>query len=106
MYKTFLSWRYLLARRTNWIGIVGIFLGVGAMILILSIRSGFLGETRDAVRGSLADVVISPDCRPTRDGRVVPSDPKPLVEAVRADPRVASTCVELGWIGIIGVEGE
>ncbi len=42
MYKIFLSRRYLLARRTNWIGIVGIFVGVGAMILILSIMTGFL----------------------------------------------------------------
>jgi len=37
MYRFFLSWRYMRARRTNVIGIIGICVGVGALILILSI---------------------------------------------------------------------
>ncbi|MFO1010001.1 MAG: FtsX-like permease family protein [Planctomycetota bacterium] len=106
MYKTFLSWRYLLARRTNWIGIVGIFLGVGAMILILSIMSGFLGETKNAVRGSLSDLVVRPDFRTRIDGTKADSDPAKLLEIVRADPRVAGAAVQLSWFGLFTVKGE
>lgn len=104
MYRSFLSWRYLWARKTNWIGIVGITVGVGAMILILSIMSGFLGETRAAVRGSLSDIVVQPILvRP--DGTRVPDDPAPALEVVRADPRVAAACAQLSWYGMIQLEG-
>ncbi|MBK7877324.1 MAG: ABC transporter permease [Planctomycetes bacterium] len=106
MYKSFLSWRYLLARRTNWIGIVGIFLGVGAMILILSIMTGFLGETKNAVRGSLSDLVIRPDFRTRIDGSKVVSDPAKVLEVVRADPRVAGASAQLSWFGLFTVKGE
>lgn len=102
MYKIFLSRRYLLARRTNWIGIVGIFVGVGAMILILSIMTGFLGETRDTVRGSLSDLVIEPSFLGAR----VPEDPAPMLAVVRADPRVAAACPQLSWFGLIALEGQ
>ena len=60
MYCTFLSWRYLITRRTNVIGIVGIFFGVGALILVLSIMTGFLAESRRSIRGSMSDVLIAP----------------------------------------------
>jgi ABC-type lipoprotein release transport system permease subunit len=46
VYRSFLSWRYLVSRPTNLIGIVGILVGVGALILILSIMTGFLEESR------------------------------------------------------------
>ncbi|MFT6715140.1 MAG: ABC-type lipoprotein release transport system permease subunit [Planctomycetota bacterium] len=55
MYRSFLSWRYLTSRRTNLIGIGGIFVAVTALILILSIMTGFLNEARSSIRGSLSD---------------------------------------------------
>jgi lipoprotein-releasing system permease protein len=106
MYKTFLSWRYLRGRRTNWIGIVGIFLGVGAMILILSIMTGFLGETRSAVRGSLADLILRPDARPRMDGTAIDLDADKVLRQVRADPRVAGACIQLAWYGMLNVKGD
>ena len=60
MYRSFLSWRYLVSRRTNLIGITGIFVAVGALILILSIMTGFLDEARTQVRGSMSDLLVSP----------------------------------------------
>lgn len=104
MYRSFLSWRYLWARRTNWIGIIGILVGVGAMILILSIMSGFLGETRDAVRGSLADIVIEP-VLVRADGTRITEDPAQALEVVRSDPRVAAACAQLSWYGMIQLDG-
>ncbi len=60
MFRTFLSLRYLRARKTSWIGIAGIFVAVAALVMILSIMAGFLAETRRSVRGNLADIVIQP----------------------------------------------
>ena len=107
MYRTFLSLRYLRARRTSWIGVAGIFVAVGALILILSIMSGFLSESRSVLRGSLADVVIQPQFElPGRDGAPLDPDGEEMLEIVRADPRVAGACLQLQWGAILGQEGK
>ncbi len=105
MYRFFLSWRYMRARRTNVIGIIGICVGVGALILILSIMSGFLDETRKTVRGSLSDLIIQPHDLQGIRGANLPYDPAPLLKLVRADPRVESACAELTWFGILSLSG-
>ncbi len=97
MFRGFLSWRYLVSRPTNLIGIVGILVAVGALILILSIMTGFLEESRRTVRGTLSDVLIEP----VQGESGVPREPGPLLAAVRADPRVAAASAELGWLGLI-----
>jgi ABC-type lipoprotein release transport system permease subunit len=101
MYRTFLSWRYMLTRRTNIIGVVGICIGVGALILILSIMSGFLDETRKTVRASLSDIIIQPDDPLRSDGRARANDPGPMLKTVRGDPRVAAACAQLAWWGMV-----
>jgi lipoprotein-releasing system permease protein len=105
VYRLFLSWRYLAARRTNVIGIVGIVVGVGALIMILSIMTGFLEETRKSVRGGLSDLIVEPVHVPSRAREAVPFDPAPILDAVRADPRVAAACAQLTWYGILGQSG-
>ena len=105
MYRAFLSWRYLRARRANWIGIVGIGVGVGAMILILSIMAGFLEENRRMVRGSLSDLIIAPIMAQRDDGKTIPTDPEPILEVVRADPRVEAACAQLVYGAILTQEG-
>lgn len=105
MYKLFLSWRYLTARRTNLIGIVGITVGVGALIMILSIMTGFLDEHRAAIRGGLSDLVITPIHLARSDRSVPPREPEALLEIVRADPRVAGAAPRLVWGGMISPRG-
>ncbi|TAJ11501.1 MAG: hypothetical protein EPO68_14440, partial [Planctomycetota bacterium] len=105
MYKLFLSWRYLTARRTNLIGIVGITVGVGALIMILSIMTGFLDEHRAAIRGGLSDLVITPIHLARADRAVPPRDPEPLLDIVRADPRVVDAAPRLVWGGMISPRG-
>jgi len=105
VYKTFLSWRYIVARRTNWIGVIGITVGVAALILILSIMAGFLQESRKTLRGSLSDLVIQPSRLARPDGREVPRRPGPILEHVRADPRVEAACAHLTWGGMIAQGG-
>jgi lipoprotein-releasing system permease protein len=105
VYKLFLSWRYLTARRINLVGIVGITVGVGALIMILSIMTGFLDEHRRAIRGGLSDVVISPIMLPRSDRATPARDPTALLEIVRADPRVAAAAPRLVWGGILCPRG-
>lgn len=105
MYKSFLSWRYLVARRTNLIGIAGITVGVGALILILSIMTGFLEETKNTLRGSLADIVIEPSGAFDRFDQVEPQEPGPFLDIVRANPYVADATAHLTWGGILARQG-
>lgn len=102
MIRTFLSWRYFASRLTNWIGVAGIAVAVGALILILSIMTGFLDQSRLTIRGGLADLVVAPEHAVARaDGREIPSSPDRILEVVRADPRVAGASAHLVWPGIV-----
>ena len=101
MYRYFLSWRYLRVRRTNYIGIVGIFVGVGALILILSIMAGFLAESRRSVRGSLSDIIVEPTASLTGSKK----DPEPFLEVIRATPGVAAATPQLHWFGMMTLAG-
>lgn len=101
MYQGFLSWRFLTARRINWVGIIGVFVGVTALILILSIMSGFLEQQRRMVRGSLSHLIIEPSPHPHLDGTPLPETAEPLLEAVRSDPRVESACAQLSWFAML-----
>jgi len=103
VYQTFLSWRYLLARRTNLIGIMGIMVGTGAMIMILAIMTGFLEESRSAVRGNLADLIIEPTAWFDRH-LDVPTGASAVLDIARDDPRVVSACAHLTWGGMISRE--
>ncbi len=103
MYRTFLSWRFLRRRRTNLIGVFGIFLGVGALILILSIMTGFLEQQRDSVRGSLSDIVIT---LPPVEGTDRPRVAQPILDRLRADPRVDAATAHLGWLCILALDSE
>ena len=91
MFRWFLSLRYLRARRTNWIGVAGIFVAVAALILILSIMAGFLHESRQHLRGNLADVLVMPRMDVEIRERGMPrTDPEPLLEVIREQPGVAA----------------
>lgn len=106
MYRNFLSLRYLRARRTNWIGVSGIFVAVAALILILSIMSGFLEEGRRHLRGSLSDVMIQPLLdRRLPDGSRIPNDPDPLLEVVQESPYVESATPQMQWFGMLNFKG-
>lgn len=101
MFRTFLSWRYLVSRPTNLIGISGILVGVGALILILSIMTGFLEESRRTVRGTLSDLILKPFQGAKSDQGIISKDPAALLAAVRADARVSAATPELVWGGVV-----
>jgi ABC-type lipoprotein release transport system permease subunit len=107
MYRYFLSWRYLVTRRTNWIGVGGIFVAVGALILILSIMSGFLEQSRAMLRGDLADLVVtpSPGTRPSTDEGTDRPGAGAILEVLGQDERVASASPRLVWYGQAAGDG-
>lgn len=109
MYQTFLSFRYLRARPISWIGVAGIFVAVSALILILSIMSGFLAETRNHLRGSLSDLLIQPhlDRFLMHEGQsVLPKrDSAGILEAVLEDPLVAGASAHYTWYGMLAAAG-
>jgi len=107
MYRYFLSWRYLVTRRTNWIGVGGIFVAVGALILILSIMSGFLEQSRAMLRGDLADLVVtpSPGTRPSTDEGADRPGAGAILEVLAKDERIASASPRLVWYGQAAGDG-
>ena len=106
MFRSFLSWRYLRRRRTNLIGIVGIAVAVGALILILSIMTGFLEQTRSTVRGSLSDLIITPYTGSQFYTNPDAVNPGPVLDALREDPRIEAASAHLVYYGLLaGSEG-
>ncbi|HIF41480.1 MAG TPA: FtsX-like permease family protein [Planctomycetes bacterium] len=104
MYRWFLSLRYLRARRTNWIGAAGITVAVAALILILSIMSGFLEESRNHLRGNLGDLIIMPnqDSPLSGNNTVLPkTDEAAMMEIVRANPHVSGASLQMAWYGML-----
>ena len=58
MYKLLLSWRYL---RTRWIAlasIISVTLGVGVMIVVNSVMSGFTTQMQSRIHSILSDVIV------------------------------------------------
>ncbi|MEO0649337.1 MAG: FtsX-like permease family protein [Planctomycetota bacterium] len=106
MYRWFLSWRYLVTRPTNLIGVGGITVGVGALIMILSIMTGFLEETRVLLRAGLSDMVIKPRSFEQGFSAVrVPSEPHRLLEVLEQDERIAAATPRLVWFGLVAGVG-
>jgi lipoprotein-releasing system permease protein len=105
VFRTFLSWRYLVSRRTNLIGVVSIFLGVFAPVLIYSIMSGFLSDSRELLRGNLSDVIVAPLFTERADGRDVERLPATLLQLARSDPRASAATARLSWYGILAQGG-
>ncbi|MCV2877911.1 lipoprotein-releasing ABC transporter permease subunit [Sedimentimonas flavescens] len=64
-FEFMIAWRYLRARRAEggvsvmtWISLIGIMLGVAALIITLAVRAGFRGEFVDTILGANAHVTV------------------------------------------------
>ncbi len=78
MYKLFIAARYLKSRPISFVTIVGIFLSVGALIVVISVMSGFLRDTKAFIRGTMADIVVVPryEMKLAGDGEMVQTAPR------------------------------
>ena len=57
MYRLFLSFRFLLSRKINFLAVLGVAVGVMALIVVTSVMRGFEREIRGRIRGTLSHVV-------------------------------------------------
>ncbi len=58
MYKLLVSFRYLYRKRLNVLAIVGVAIGVMALLVVLSVMTGFDKEMRQRIRGTLSDLIV------------------------------------------------
>ena len=102
MFRLFLAARYVLSRRVSYLGMAAIAVAVGALIVVVSVMNGFLDETRKLVRGTTADVIVTP-VQDTSEGRSMPR--QALEEAVRRQPGVVGAVARLVRPAIVRVSG-
>ncbi len=64
-YSWFLAWRYLVTRRIVLLGMFGVAVAVWALIVVIAVFSGFIGEIRAGARLASPDLLLTdvrPDC--------------------------------------------
>jgi lipoprotein-releasing system permease protein len=92
-YGPFLALRYLLTRPINLLGMAGIAISVWALVVVVSLFSGFLAVVERHVHAATADLVVS-DLPPWNDGAKVRA-------AIADDPNVAGTAPRLVHFGLL-----
>lgn len=96
MYRPFLAIRYLLTRPINLLGVMGVTLGVWALIVVVAIFSGFLEVVRDHVRSAASDISVL---------RLHDADFGRLRRAIEAEPQVTACAPRLVHYGLLHPPG-
>lgn len=96
-YRLAVAVRLLRARKINLISIFGVMLGVGSIIVVMSVMDGFQVELREMIRGTLSDVIVEFDS--TLVQRV-----DEIRAAVEEVPGVEAAALQLHTVGVIPVK--
>jgi lipoprotein-releasing system permease protein len=96
-YRLAVAVRLLRARKINLISIVGVMLGLGSIIVVMSVMDGFQVELRDMIRGTLSDMIVQ------FDSRLVPRVEE-VRGAVEGVPGVEAAALQLHTMGVIPVK--
>jgi lipoprotein-releasing system permease protein len=97
MYRLFLALRYLLTRPINLLGMAGITISVWALVVVVSLFSGFLQVVEGHVHAASADVAVT---------NLPPDLPWPeLRAALRDDPQVVDAAPRLLHFGMLARPG-
>ena len=98
MYRYYLALRYVLSRPINLLGMIGIALGVWALIVVIAIFSGYMREAVRHVAGATADlsILIASDEMQTDET---------LTERALEDPNVIGCGRRIVWHGLLIAEG-
>jgi lipoprotein-releasing system permease protein len=98
MYRLFLAIRYLLTRPINLLGMLGVALGAWALIVVVSLFSGFLDVARNHVHSAVSDISVM----------VVPRGVRwsTLRSELLGDPNVAACAPRLVHYGLLHQPGK
>lgn len=96
-YRLAVALRLLRARKINLISIVGVMLGVGSIIVVMSVMDGFQVELRDMIRGTLSDMIVQ------FDSNLVPRVDE-VRGAVEEVPGVEAAALQIHTMGVIPVK--
>lgn len=98
MYRYFLALRYLLSRPINVLGMAGVMVGVWALIVVVSIFSGFLKEVAAHVKAATSDLTVLALPWPTSYASIA--------SKIESDPNVAASAPRLLWYGLVHSLGD
>jgi lipoprotein-releasing system permease protein len=98
MYRLFLAVRYLLTRPINLLGMAGITISVWALVVVVSLFSGFLAVVEEHVHAASSDLVVAdlPEW----------TDWPRLRDALADDPQVAGVAPRLLHYGLLLKPGQ
>ena len=98
MYRLFLAIRYLLTRPINLLGMGGIMIGVWALVVVVSLFSGFIQVVEQHVKASSSDIIVSE----------LPSwaEWPALRDALQQNPNVAGLAPRLLHYGLLVAPGK
>ena len=91
MIRLFLASHYLRRHRIIWVSVVGVVLGIGAIVVVDSIFNGFIHEYLRILQGLRADVVVRMDV----DGPGRRADPAEVRRRIEDEPGVVSVVPRL-----------
>ena len=98
MYRLYLALRYLVTRPINLLGMFGITLSVWALVVVVSLFSGFLAVIEHHVQEASADISVT--------NLPAWADWRALATALRDDPNVAATAPRLVHFGLLHEPGK
>ena len=100
MYVYFLALKYLLSRPINLLSIFGVTVAVWALIVIVSIFSGFIVKMEEHIQGATADLTF------IHNGTAPRADLDVISKLLEDDPEVRSFAPRLVWHGLLDHPGE
>lgn len=101
MYKLFMAFRYLRAHKIIYFSIVGVAVGILAMVVVTSLMGGFSRDMRSRIRGMQAHIVVT-----SSDKNLWITDYDGMAASIRKLPHVTGCAPRLeyeAWLGKNGV---
>ncbi|MEO0481527.1 MAG: FtsX-like permease family protein [Planctomycetota bacterium] len=98
MYRLYLAFRFLLRRPINALGVIGVMLGVWALIVVPSIFSGYIDEVGKHLQSSVSDVSANNLPRT--------ADFAKLERVILSDPNVSACAPRIVWQGLLHPKGK
>ena len=89
MYKYFLVLKYLFSRKINLLGMIGVAVSVWALILVVSIFSGFVRDARSFIRGAASDLSLV--------GNPLDTSFETVETLLMSDPAVKAVAPRIVW---------